>query len=244
LGFHFSWCVALSVLAITLLLPDTANAQSNLGTENRVALVVGNSTHQNVSRLKNLENARLIAQALNPTMPGALPSTTSRRSTSAARGSNRPIRLAALGGVNGTMTDAPPIGAGILPKLPTQETQDRSFQLPQPSPQPAEPWPANLGPVVPNWTPSPSDPNTPNQTPSIETPRPRQMPNLDPDVENPNQPTVVDNIRPMSVRTQIAQAPPGVIAGAVALPSSEPIPGAFDPSFPDPGPPPWRAAMR
>ena len=136
-------------------------------------LVVGNSTHQNVSRLNNLENARLIAQALsaavspqtaslgrtgevtsavdpspllsgvadivqqregiyrdqqqqqqnqqppvqevpqtNPTMRGALPSTTLRRSTSAARGSNRPIRLASLGGVNGTMTDAPPPGMG------------------------------------------------------------------------------------------------------------------------------------
>jgi len=70
------------------------------------------------------------------------------------------------------------------------------------------------------------------------------MLNLDPDQANPDQSTVVDNIRPMSVRTQIAQAPPGVIPGAVALPSSEPIPGAFDPSFPDPGPPPWRAAMR
>lgn len=159
-----------------------------------------------------------------------------------------PIRLAALGGPSGTMTDAPPIGMG-------------GSQLAL-----SKRMPANEKPPLPTYL-TPRAPEPPQ--PPVQPPPPQQRMNLAPsDVENPDQPTVTGDINPMSVApNQLAQvgsemfnprrmsdvaplpaaprAPPGTVVTDIKPapnlpPSRAPIPGAKEQEMSDPGPKPER----
>jgi len=109
------------------------------------------------------------------------------------------------------MTDAPPVGMGNAPIVPPPPPPPVA-----PTQQPAKPWPDNPAPA-PNWTPRQYEPITPGS-----------------DVTNPDQPTVTEDIKPMSVApNQFAQVGPEMFSprrmsdAPVAMgPNPVPLPAA------------------